>query len=425
MVDLSFCEYHSYPSRIREQIRKILSVIDPSKVRSVIVRGSTSSGELGFRLSHNNVEIYSDYEFSVVPVKKLDKGYEKKLNEHASMLQKEFATNPLFKIDFFYGPLHSLRDGIVALDIVDRNDGFVVFGEDVRNTIPELTARTLNRHLLNEILLWLLWRNILLCPVEMLVCGDIPEQKKVCWNYTLCKNCLLISSWVLPLEGVFLSSYRRRIEYIAQYYDALEASAFFDVQFADLLRECYIGKTKILFRDDSLSLYDDVLRCCLSSKRYLLAIHRARGYDSFSDKQRGIFNDNCIMRIVYDMYLGMLKAGDKAPKERIQWILSSKCAIAVDFLFSMNLSLNACLHQRVDEAKTHLVDAQKLFRKLALKTPVFKSTQAAPFAGLWLSLRDCFAEFLSVYVPGSRAYHEKILAFNSLNMESRDRCRRS
>lgn len=227
MINLSFCHRYSYHPKIREQFARILSVMDISKVRSVLLYGSASTGEIGSKLSDGEVELYSDYEFIIVARGLVSKQYKKKLSEHFAELEKLFSDNPLFKLDFTYISARFLRKRWKRTSAIDLSKAVVVFGEDVRHLIPAFNTVNLHKRLHNEILLWALWRNILFFPVETLHNKTVSEEKHSWCNYILCKNCLQIPLWLLPLEDVSRPSYREKIDYIAEHYHALRASHSF------------------------------------------------------------------------------------------------------------------------------------------------------------------------------------------------------
>ena len=414
MINLSFCDRYSYHPKIKEQFARILSVIDISKVRSVLLYGSASMGEIASRLSDGEVELYSDYEFIIVARGLVSKQYGKKLSEHFAELEKVFSNNPLFKLDFSYVSARFLRKRWKRTTAVDLSKAVVVFGEDLRHLMPAFNMDNLHKKLHNEILLWALWRNILFFPVEILHNKTVSEEKHSWYNYILCKNCLQIPLWLLPLEGVSRPSYREMIDYIAKHYHALGASHFFDEAFTQVLNECYMGKTKLEFRNNSTELYRQVVRYCLAAKRYLLSLHGRPADDLFSNSRGIFFIDNYSLRVIYDIYLLISKTDHLDLIKSFRWLSSSKYGLMMDFLFDMNLALLCYLDCRCKESEEHSSLAYERLTKLILSKSLCMADEMALFPDRWVFLRDRFSAFLSMYIPSLRLFNNKVLKMNSL-----------
>lgn len=414
MINLSFCDRYSYHSQIRKQFTRMLSVMDSSKIRSVLLYGSTSTGEIGVKVSDDGVELYSDYEFVIVARGIVNKKYKKKLSQHFAVLEKEFSDNPLFKIDFSYINARSLRKGLKSISAANWSNAVVVFGEDVKPLMPAFNPDNLNKQFHNEILLWALWTNILFFPIEILDNKTVSEKKYSWWKYILCKNCLQIPSWLLPLEGVFLTSYKEKINYIDEYYHTLRLSQFFDEAFKKVLNECYSGKTRLEFRNNSVGLYKQVVHYYLAAKRYLLSLYGHPADDLFSNSRGVFFIDNYSPRVMYDIYLLIFKADRLDFKKALGWLSGSKYGLMMDFLFDMNLALLFSLDHRDEESKRYAGKACEKLNKLILNKSLYFPDELFSFPETWVFLRNSFAEFLGMYVPSLRLFNNKVLEMNSL-----------
>jgi hypothetical protein len=329
-------------------------------------------------------------------------------------LANEFSDNPLFKIDFSYINARCLRKGSKHMTAVNWSNAVVVFGEDVRPLMPAFNTDNLNKQFHNETLLWALWTNMLFFPIEILGNKTVSEKKYSWWKYILCKNCLQIPSWLLPLEGVFLTSYKEKISYIAEYYHTLRLSQFFDEAFKKVLNECYAGKTRLEFRNNSAELYKQVVNYYLAAKRYLLSLYGRPEDDLFSNSRGVFFIDNYGPRVIYDIYLLISKTDRLDLKKAVSWLPGSKYGLMMDFLFDMNLALLFYIDHRYEESKGYSVMAYEKLNKLIINKSLCMPDEMVSFPETWVFLRNSFAEFLSMYIPSLRLFNNKVLEMNSL-----------
>lgn len=415
MLNLEFCDRYSYPPRSKELFTEILSVIDSTKVRSVLLYGSNALGEIGVRRSDAGLEIYSDYDLLYIARKKVDRHFRMKLDKHFSRLEKKYGGNPFFHINYRYIDIDTYRKGLNNISLVTSHDGIVVFGEDLRHLMPEFNRETIDPLLHNERLIWALWRIIAFFPPELLTNRETSSQRKEWWTYAICKETLVIVMWLLPLEDVFISSYRQRKEYIERHYGELRAATFFGKDFIGLTGKCYAEKCGPGVIEDPYDLYNQAIDCFFAARNYMLSLNGIGGKKLPSDVRGEFFIDNRVQRVLYDLYLIACKSRRMNMKRAVRWYLASKYGLMFDILLDMNMALSLYLGGQFKESRARLAAADNLFRKLTLNGAFPETLGSLSFWDAWTSLRSAFSEFLSVYIPSSRSFNDRVVGRNVTN----------
>jgi hypothetical protein len=413
MFRLEFCDHYSYPPQIKEHLLEILSVIDPSKIRSVLLHGSTASGEIGLKRSDAVPELYSDYDLLYIARGKVDRRYKMKLESHFSAIEKRHGSNLLFRINYSYIDIGTYKTGLNNKSLVTRDDGIVLFGEDLRHLMAELNKKTLDPLLHHENLIWALWKMTAFFPAELLVNKEASSERKAWWIYEVCKETLVIVMWLLPLEDVFIPSYRQRNKYVESHYGELRASTFFGENFVPLIAECYAEKTGRGIIEDPYDLYKRTIECFFAAKKYMLSLKGLEGNEQLSDIRGYFYIDNSLRRLLYDLYLIVCKGDHIVMKRAIQWSLASKYGLMFDILLEMNMALSFELGSQSGDSRRRLAIAYKLFKKLTLNGSFPDCFDSLPFTDAWIALRSVFSEFLSAYIPSLRSFNDRVLGRNN------------
>lgn len=423
MLHLEFCDHYSYPPQIKEHLIQILSVIDPSKIKSVLLYGSAASGEIGIKQSGDGPELYSDYDLVYIARGKVNKHFKMRLESHLLEIEKKYGANPFFHINFKYIDIDTYKKGLNNVSIITRDDGIVVFGEDLRHLMQQFNKKTLNPFFHNEMLIWALWKIIAFFPHELVINKEASSPRKSWWNYALCKETLVILMWLLPLEGVFVSTYRGRKEYLEAHYRELRANTFFGDSFVRLMRECYVEKIGPGSTENPYIVYNRVMDCFLSARRYMLSLRGLQGKQQLSNVRGHFFIDNNVLRVLYDLYLVVCKTDRMNVKRAIQWSLTSKYGLMFDILLDMNMALSLYLRDQLNESRAHLIMAHNLSKKLILKGSFPDNIDSLSFPDAWIALRNAFAEFLSIYIPSLRSFNDAVLRVNNKQDVCNDYCR--
>ncbi len=139
--------------RIVDEVAEACSRFD---VHSVLLVGSLSRGEGVWLEQHGRVTLLSDCEIIVVGCPSAQR------QELASALRKVEAhyrpSNPAFHIDASFWPTWSLGLQPRSFFVFEaRATGRVLVGRDVRDRLPVVSAKSIDRRELNEVLIWRMW----------------------------------------------------------------------------------------------------------------------------------------------------------------------------------------------------------------------------------------------------------------------------
>lgn len=398
---LGFVDKYNYPPQVKEQFEEIMSFIDSSRVKSVLLTGSTSRGELSYLTTNNRIELYSDYEFLIISNSGVDPSDLLRLVEAYGELEKKYSSNPLFHIDFSYIDIKSLRRTPLQLKHYEtKENGITIYGENLKHLLPDITLKNLDFKDLNEVLIWRLWAMLLYMPKNLLAGKDMVGEEEDIYKYVLYRNLLDLTTWGLPSKGVLLPSFKERISHLNTSFSNLQDEFFMDKGFLYLMNESMTGKFKLEFHRNLFNLYTTAIHYFVKAKEYLL-IQNGVTWDNSEDgdiilakKSSKFFHDYHYRRKGYEAQFFLRHYNDLGIKKGLQWIFAGKYGLMLNFLCSIHLALVCRLNDNSD-AGYHLDRADSILQRLS--TRKIHRIRLNEFEKSWLALRNGFAIFLMDY----------------------------
>lgn len=219
--------FDSCPGQIARHLRRIfetaLSTVGVSEIRSILLIGSAARGEISFIDSDGKLDLLSDYEYIIVTNKRLSAEVVDQLKNNNNDLQEEFAIkSPLFSIDF--GIAHHRKWRLTpptlwAFEV--KNASIVIFGEDARNNLQEITISNLDFGNLNQLALVRLWNMLVHIPQNCIL-GTATEYERFTAQFYYARNILDILTIYLPNAGLLKAGYQNRLDA----FDGLEGNIF-------------------------------------------------------------------------------------------------------------------------------------------------------------------------------------------------------
>lgn len=211
----SFEVLSRYPEPIQNHIREILDVtfeiIDPSIVRSILLFGSTPRGELSYSFNGNELDIFSDYEFTIISNKGINSKIQDKLKVAYKKLEQDWSIrSPLFSIDFGVSQFFKWKlipPTFWAFEA--KNEGLTIYGEDLRDYLTNVTLDNLDFGNLNQLILIRLWNMLIHIPKGCIL-GQENAYERFTHKFYMARNILEILTIYLPNIGVLHSGYQKR-----------------------------------------------------------------------------------------------------------------------------------------------------------------------------------------------------------------------
>ncbi len=396
---LGFVDEYNYPPQVKEQFEEIVSFIDSSRVKSVLLTGSTSRGELSYLTTNGGLEVYSDYEFLIIANSGVDPSDLLRLEEAYGELEKKYSSNPLFHIDFSFIDMKALSRVPFHLKHYEtKENGITIYGENLKHLLPDITLKNLDFKDLNEVLIWRLWAMLLYLPKNLLAGkGRVCEED--IYKYVLCRNLLDLATWILPYRGVLLPSFKERISYLNSSFSKLQDGCFMDKGFLDLMNESMTGKFKLEFNRNLLDLYTTAIHYFVKAKEYLLMQNGVnRGDDEDGDivlakESRQFFHDYHYRRKGYEVFFFLKHFESMGIQHGLRWIFAGKYGLMLEFLCNIHLALVSRLNGNKD--LYYLDRASSILQKLSTRKEPEINTKR--FSESWLALRNGFAMFLMDY----------------------------
>lgn len=277
--NLGFCECFGYPERIKDHFVEILDQIrcylGSDHIRSVILFGSAARGELSYEINTNGqLNIFSDYEFTIVTKSHISKNQIKALREaiHNNKIRWGIS-NPLFHIEFM---LNSTLKFIVKTPFLRRigtyelfNQGITLFGCDLLNYQlgGVITSANLDYGNTNALILERLWWMLFYMPHNVIL-GQMTFFEEEIINYLTARSALEILAIFLPNEGVLLPGYKRRVSYFTNNYTK---GSYFPHTFHEFIENCLDYKINLCPNDSFVKNYRNLLVGYLCLLNYLLS----------------------------------------------------------------------------------------------------------------------------------------------------------
>jgi hypothetical protein len=334
VAGLTFVEKYNYPIQIREHFEEILSNINESKVQSVILSGSTSRGELSYQTINERIVLYSDYEFLVISKGSVDPLESERLAKVYRTIEERHSTNYLFHIDFSYIDVRRLRSLPPHLKHYEtKENGITIYGRDMLHLVPDITLKNLDFKDLNEILIWRLWAILLYLPNELVRSGSVDDEQESMYMYVLYRNLLDLTTWILPLKGVLLPSFRKRHAWLESNFSTLQDNQVVDKRFLSLMNECMIGKFELRFNRPLVDLYTTTIEYFVRAKQHLLNVNHTVDYNNVGSgstiekRSSRFFHDYHYRRKGYEILFLLNNFRNMGIRQGIRWVLM--CAIFI------------------------------------------------------------------------------------------------
>ena len=396
-IDLAFCEEYNYPIAIGRALTSVVSTVLTTipATQSIILTGSTCRGELSYVQIDSELRLLSDFELiAVVPTSQSLRraSLPDQQNSHLSSL---FDNSPLFHVDLSIVTLSQLRHFFpVIFTYETRENGRVLWEKNLVSKLPEVHCSNLDIENVNELVLVRLL-SLLLCTPRRVVLGTASTYEQLIFQYIQYRNILDVLTIMLPNEGVLLSDYRSKVDYVSQHYEDLSAKEFFGSDFSKLMGRCLHGKLHPEFNQDvqdTINLYRVTVKTFRNLIRFIVYQHYgSRLMPEFNSLdlvqfEIGRGTKSPLRRMARE--LRAARNRDLPPVSMLRWLaIKRKQTIMIAFLLEMHaVLLDILIRQKAEDG---LGRAREYLRWLLVK-PI---PDPVPNPHLdWLALRNSFAE---------------------------------
>lgn len=394
---------------IESHLNQIVGVLETlPNCRSLYLLGSTARDEASF-LKHKDgtLELFSDYEFMAVVPNRPPRPIRRQLTQQLATIEQTFANpNPLFHIDLLIRERRRLRKLPPIIFTYElKQNARLVYGEDVRSEIPDVTLVNLDFRNTHEVLYKRLWAILLHLP-KRFVLGEAREAERRVAGYVLCRNALDLTTVLLPHEGVLLPTYRRRVAHVREHYTALNLAATFGPDFPGFLQTCLDRRIDLDFSNvDLTAVYQTTTGALEQGITALLP--PAAALDALPQHSRQIYNEWPISRGEwYNLArLTLAHARRHGPTRTRKWLHVPKKGWLTLGLLAMHKALLAWFAGQASSADGQLAESRHILETLSLLQ------LTAPDAGFpirWLDLRLQWAEFWRQYIRlGDTTYNAR------------------
>ena len=403
----SLCEYYNYPNEVREQLQAVINPLAEHSIRSMILTGSSSRGELSYRRTgHGKLQLLSDYEFVGVTQEHVENAYISDLRAYWADLEMRFGLgSPLFHIDVSLASMSALRRLPPIVRTFElRDTGIVIFGENVLTSGPRITLDRLDFRELNEVLLWRLWAALLYFPWSLLTDGpassDPVDQQ---YLFVLYRNALDLTTWTLPYEGVLISGFRQRVAYVRDNWSSMSLGHFLCDAWPDWLDECLRAKFSFEFSRPLLEVYTVFLNQMERALSFLACggkLHLVSSDNLLNSLRHGShrwFSDLRVRRKGYEVLI--MGRRFRTPARFGRWLLQAKYGLFVAAAYSLHRAAQAKLNGQCQLANDWLDEARQDCIKLNGWRVVHSQRRLdTSFSMEWRQVRQELAEFLMVYI---------------------------
>jgi len=395
-LKLDFCSKFNYPEEIRGLLRKVIEILGGRNTLSIIALGSLPRGELSYGVKNGELELFSDIDIAIIRKGAINGEERTLLIKRLTELKSKFKpANPLFNINTEFFSLHDFRKLPFKVRFYElKKSGKILFGKELRHMIPEFTVKNLDIEDTNNIILRRLLHILLYLPRELFEEKENDSALDV-FNYTLARNSLDIATVVLFQKGIFLSTYKERVDYIISKSDDFISD--FGLGFSSFLTRCLKIKLGIDPDYPPTDLFEDALNYFRLFLIYTLKnnnIDPGKGESLMPLTRRSkndIFGERDITKTKIEFIL-------KSPslnllQKRLKGLSFSSLGCIVFFL--LNIDRSACLFLKSDRRSLSVLDDSWW---ALMKLGVLSGEEALPagFIDRFLVLREKF--FFDFYV---------------------------
>lgn len=397
MLKIDFCSKFNYPNDIRRLLEKTIDALDKEGVLSVIALGSLPRGELSYRIENGVLILFSDIELMVVTKDKICMGKQIVFFAALNKLKKEFQkAGPLFDITVEFVSLRDFKRLPFKVRFYDmKRSGAVIYGQDVMSEMPEFTARDLDREDTNNIILRRLLAILLYLPKELIE-KRITHSAEDVFKYVLARNAMDIATVALFRKGVFLPTYREKVEYVASHPDDFIND--FGPDLPGFLTKCLgiklrtdLGRSVTDLFGDTVGYFRSILSLILKDNG--VSMDPKRGMLPLIGKSAaGTFGEKDITRTKFEL---VLRSDNVSILQKRVRAVSSYSILGCMAFFLLNIDGSACLFLKGDRRCLSVLDDSWW---TLTRLGVMSGTEALPmdFAGRFLYLRGRF--FSDFYV---------------------------
>ena len=410
---MTYIEYSNivtgYPSEVQQQLTDLTNlVVDVIKPKALYLLGSAARGELSWmRHPSGNLELFSDYELVIITQHRTSNKKRHALLQKIHSLERQIGNpNPLFHIDLVFREqrrLASMPHIIFTFEF--KQNGLLLFGEELRDAIPDVTLISLDSQNTNEILYKRLWALLLYLP-EFFIYGNLNIKQRRVAGYSFCRNALDLTTVFLPREGYLLSTYRQRVNTLISKTESLNICESFDNDFPAFMQMCLNRRIDLNFsQTDLLPLYVKTIGYL---EHVILRLLQDTSYDTLPKLSHRVFNEYPISRGEWYNLIRMTldKARRYGSLKAIRWMrLPVKGWLALGLLM-MHKSLICWMHSNTQEAEEYLRHTEHALQTITLE-PFHAKKQ--DFPGRWLALRRSWGEvWLQTIRMGAKSAEERI-----------------
>ena len=396
--NLSFCKRFGYPEQLEgliEQVTEaIVEALDPI---SIILFGSTSRNEISYLIDNGHIDLLSDIEMIVVTKNK--RCIPAQLYTQLNSVEKNInMKNALFHIDFGLTILRQLKNSVHTIRTFDiKKEGKIIYGRNLLNLLPDVTAKTLDKSRTKELILIRLANQLFYIP-NRIVLGISSEYERMIFRYISARNILDIPTILLALNGTILSTYKDRVDFIRRSFDFVKWSKFMGSSFVehlgialDIKRVPNLNVNQIEMYKWFMQGYEHLLHylydsslididleglCDMVMSHDLLFLEGKRKY-----KWRA-----------YEAVVAIKALFNSRQKVSLRWLFIKKREVCLCFLLCMHLSLLSYLSGDKKYSMENLLMARHFQNLLAIKKelPREKNILDQRFPEIWLKMRRKF-----------------------------------
>lgn len=378
-----------YPPEIQQHLRDLTGIVAGTlHPYAIYLLGSTARGELSWlRHPSGSLELYSDYEFAVITRRRPDARMVDALDKTVHNFEQQISNpNSLFHIDMLFRERRRLAlMPRLIFTFEFKKNGLLLYGEELREMLPEVTVTNLNLLNTHEILFKRLWAILLYLP-DAFVSGNPSMAAVRVAGYSFCRNALDLTTVFLPREGVLLPTYRQRVTALNENAQLL---ASFDDNFPAFMQTCLDRRLDLDFSStDLLQLYATTLGYL---ERGLLLLLGNNNISTLPQLSRSIFNEHPISRGEWynRLRLAYQEAQRHGPIAAVRWLqLPIKGWLALGLLMMHKSLLNWLTGNRHD-AQDYLMQAKYALQTLS---PDHTLPETAIFPERWFALRRAWGK---------------------------------
>jgi len=399
--NLSFCKKLGYPKQLEGLIGRIAeTIVEALDPASIILFGSTSRNEISCLIDNDHVDLLSDIEMIVVAENK--RRIPAQLYTQLSSIEKNInMKNPLFHIDFGLATPRQLETAGHTIRTFDiKKEGKIIYGQNLLNVLPDVTAKTLDKSRTRELVLIRLANQLFYIP-RRVVLGTPSEYESMFFRYVSARNILDIPTILLALNGTMLATYKDRVDFVRECFDLVKG--------AEIMQDSFVRHLEIALnikRAPNLNVnpmevyewlimdYERLLQCLCDSplieREDICDMILRHGLTFLKGKRKWKWKS-------YEALIAVKAFLNSRQQISLRWLWLKKREVCVCFLVCMHSSLLSYLSGDKKHSTEKLVMAMHFQDLLAIDGGLpQKIITDQKFAETWLGMRRKFIDQLGV-----------------------------